>query len=147
MIEFHPQGIVIRPTALYAELQNVVDITSLCQALNSFLNAPIKPCCESLTVKKNREKNQIISALKTKREIYRQNHKYLPSPGYESILVSIFLSKRRQETLRNISNHENNFPIKSKQFSTTPSYLNYDPKIHEDYVYSDANWSSKDASL
>lgn len=37
--------------------------------------------------------------------------------------------------------------ITSTPLIAQQNYKSYSPKLHEDYVYSDANWSHKDASL
>ena len=144
MINYHREFMNICPIGLYKELLDVVDISSLCVALNLYLKQnPNK--VDSLTVKKNTEKNIIIASLKRKRKIYQLNHQLIPSPGFENFPITILFSKRRQDIIhKELMSEVLNNPIRNKFLDCGKGY---DPAIHEDFAYSDENWSPKDASL
>lgn len=143
MIHMTDESVSIHPFGLFNELENVVDLASLCQALNEFLKQPQQN--NTLFITKNKEKNIIINSLRNKRQIFRKDHQYHVSPGFENITVKVVLSKRRQDIIaKQLRKEVLNNPLRNNFINCGSSY---DPKIHEDYVYSDANWSPSDASL
>lgn len=70
--------------------------------------------------------------------IIKQNNKYHVKGQNEPLDVFFKKSNRRLDTERKQA---------QAQFVQIPSYTQYVPAYHEDYVYSDANWHPSLASL
>lgn len=82
--------------------------------------------------------NVLIKLFTNKNMMYKENHKYHVKGSNEPLDVYFKKSNTRLNKERKKL---------EAQFIQTPSYSQYVPAFHEDYVYSDANWSPSLASL
>lgn len=139
MVVIKPDGIYITLRALYFEFENCKTLNDLVQELNKYFpSSTFDSVPKELKSLASLEKNLIYKRLFCSFYIYRSHNKLHVTPGKGDTPIFIVVSKSFQRKLDKEAD---------KLFKQIPNYLEYDPSYHEDYVYSDANWSPALAHL
>ena len=111
-------------------LRSITTVSSLCSLINN------KKFRDKLNEQDKGFLGVITQYFKELDMIYKHHHKYLVKGVNENIQV--FFQRSKKLTPHQLSN------LKSQPI---PSYSQYVPLYHEDYVYSDENWDPSLAHL
>lgn len=132
-MQFNRNGKVLSSTGkLDDHLYEIKSVSDFCKLINnkgimSKLNNQDRPFMGSL-----------INFFKETNMIYKHYHKYHVKGTDEPL--DVFFKKSNSRLDKERKQAQANFQI-------IPSYSQYVPAYHEDYVYSDANWDPSLASL
>ncbi len=139
MVEIKPDGIHINLRALFLDFENCNTLEKFLVEFNKHFPSPsFSHIPSDLIILASQERNLINKRLSRERYIYRSHGKFHLSPNRGETPIFITTSKTYLRKLEK---------LQEQQFKRIPSYSEYDPKYHEDYVYSDANWSPALARL